>query len=468
MRLPHDFIQSITELLGDESEEFLKSYNCKSENALRVNTSKISTDEFEKRAPFRVDAIPFVSNGYYIEETDRWAKHPYYHAGLYYFQEPSAMFAASVLPTRKGDLVLDICAAPGGKSTALATRDIGLLVSNDISISRTIPLVKNLEHFGTGNYNVTCAEPSKLSAIYRNCFDAILVDAPCSGEGMFRKDKGLISSYEQKGPDHYAPIQKDILENAYMMLKPGGYLLYSTCTFSDIEDEQVIIGLLEKHDDLTVCPIKTGFGLSGPYEKYMGIRKLNGIAHAFPHRFKGEGHFMALVKKEQNSGLNRSESGSSEGIIRFSSLNDEAKSFAGYLSEEYRNRLESMRFLVGNDGHIFILPEGFERIYNKSIRYARTGTCLGVVNASGRFTPHTAFALIIHAHDFTNRVSFGTDDDEVIRYLKGETVIIDKERFADLPDKGYVLVCVEEFPLGFAKYDGDKLKNLYEKGWIYR
>ena len=466
MELPLKFKTAMEGLLGKDYDDFIKSYDDSPRQAIRINTSKISADEFEKRAPFDIEKIPFVSNGYYIKETEKWAKHPFYHAGLYYFQEPSAMYASTLLPIRPHDLVLDLCAAPGGKSTYLAASNIGLLVSNDISISRTIPLVKNLEHFGTCNHTVTCEAPSKLEKIWPERFDAILADAPCSGEGMFRRDRDLIKAYMQKGPDCYAEVQKSILESAYKMLRPQGYLLYLTCTFSDIEDERVIIGFLEEHNDMCICPIDKKYGLCGPYDIYKYNGDIAGTAHAFPHRFSGEGHFMALMKK---SGEPLPETDMVHSEFRdIDILPDDAASFLDCFSDDHRKRFKTRKFLKGNDGSIYMLPDLFEKVYDKRIRYARTGTLFGRVNSSGKFSPHTAFALTLKADDFNNVISYDAGDDNVLRYLKGETIIIDKDRAGKVPDKGPVLVCVDSFPLGFAKYDGIRLKNLYEKGWIYR
>ena len=462
MRLPERFTKSMTSLLKEESSEFFKSYEGSARSGLRVNTSKIDISRFENLAPYSIEKIPFTANGYYINDTDAWSKHPYYYAGLYYLQEPSAMLPASLLPVNEGDIVLDLCAAPGGKSTELLLRHPGLLISNDISHARTIPLVKNLEHWG-GDFAVTCMDPKDLAANFPECFDSILVDAPCSGEGMFRKDRSLISSYEDRGPEYYAPIQAEILENAYSMLKWGGMLCYSTCTFSDTEDEQVIASFLEKHRDMSMSEIKKDYGLTGCYDKYKDHPELEGCVHAFPHRFKGEGHFVALMKK--NEGENkRLNSGGDSDTCGFSDLPECVKEFATTFSDELYERFFSSRFIIGKDGQIFLLPSLFPELLRRNIRYSRTGICVGSIKRSGKFMPHTAFAMNIGYRDMKNSVSFAADDINIIKYLKGETVNIQKQDM----NKGFVLVCVDSFSLGFAVYDGNKLKNLYEKGWTYK
>ena len=463
MRLSDRFMDSMKDLLGSEYDDFIRSYDDKSISAIRVNTSKISTEAFEKIAPFRIEKIPYISNGYYINDTDAWSKHPYYYAGLYYIQEASAMLPAALLPCGANDTVLDLCAAPGGKSTQLSISGLGLLISNDISFSRTIPLVKNLDMFGMTDHCVMCEDPKRLSEIYPETFDKILVDAPCSGEGMFRKDPGLIAAYEQKGPEYYCDIQKSLLDSAYDMLKPGGMLLYSTCTFSDIEDEQVILSFISSHKDMTVCVIDTDNGLCGPYEKYKGEDAIKHCVHALPHRFRGEGHFVTLMKKENGNSTDRKEHADA-GV--FSKFPDEAVDLKRFFFSGLSERMEKRGFLRAKDGMIYMLPEGFEAIYRRNIRYVRTGTCIGSLNRAGKFTPHTAFALTLGSGDYTNTIELDAHDPKVIKYLKGETLIPEA---GDLNiEKGFVLVCVDNYPLGFAYYDGTKLKNLYEKGWIYR
>lgn len=453
------------DLLGSEYDDLIRSYEDTPLSGLRVNTCKINCEEFERIAPYGIQKIPFTDNGYYINDTDEWSKHPYYFAGLYYLQEPSAMLPGKSIPVDEGDYVLDLCAAPGGKSTQLICRNPSLLVSNDISHSRTIPLVKNLELFGNGQYCVTCLDPSELAQRLPLCFDRILVDAPCSGEGMFRKDIGLIRAYAKKGPDKYCHIQRHILESAYEMLREGGYILYSTCTFSDIEDEQVILNFLHDHGDLTVCAIPEAEGLTGPYRRYDNDKSIAGCVHAFPHKIKGEGHFMALIKKAGDTRRHGCENRND--FSSFDDLPDQVMELFDYLTKEALSSLRSKRYLISKDGYIYMLPDRFSDVYDSSIRYVRTGTCIGSVNKNGRFVPHTAFALSLAAKDFTNRISFDASDPDIYKYLKGETLVANSSISAGLL-KGYVLVCVDDYPLGFAKYDMNKLKNLYEKGWVYR
>ena len=462
MSLPVSFTTSMRSLLAGGYDDFISAYDDKAQNALRVNTTKITVSDFERIAPYKTEKIPFTDNGYYISDTDAWSKHPYYYAGLYYLQEPSAMLPALTVPVDDDSIVLDLCAAPGGKSTALLTRHPKVLVSNDISFSRTMALVKNLEMAGATQTFVTCCDPEKLAGIYPGLFDCILVDAPCSGEGMFRKDHSLITAYEKNGPETYADIQKEILGYAYTMLKPGGFIMYSTCTFSDIEDEQVIISFINEHRDVTVCDIDRKYGLCGPYAKYDNDERISGCVHALWHRFRGEGHFMALLQKQ---GAGCQTYTVNDETLSFSQLEKEVREFAKGFTPSFYEEFTNNVFLTMPDGFIYMLTPSMAGLYNRNVRYVRTGTCVGSINRYKKFTPHTALALIMKKTDHSNTVSFSPTDPMTMKYLKGETLTVNKDTGLK---KGYVLVCVDDHPLGFALFDGTKMKNLYEKGWILR
>ena len=240
--LPGEFLKEMQGLLGDEYEDFLASYNNEYMRGIRCNTLKVTPEVFEKTVPFVSGKIPWTENGYYTNEEEQPAKHPYYFAGLYYIQEPSAMLPAALLDVKPGDRVLDLCAAPGGKTTELGAKlkGKGMLVSNDISASRAKALVKNVELFGIKNAVVVSEAPEKLAERFEGYFDKILVDAPCSGEGMFRKVHSIAKNWEQYGSQYYADIQRTVLPAAVKMLRPGGMMLYSTCTFSREEDEEAV------------------------------------------------------------------------------------------------------------------------------------------------------------------------------------------------------------------------------------
>ena len=266
MKLPEKYINRIKEQLGEEAYSYFACFDEERYQGLRVNTLKISVEDFLKISPFELERIPWTDNGFYFD-ADKYtpSKHPYYSAGLYYLQEPSAMSPASLLPIKKGDKVLDMCAAPGGKSTELGAKlnSTGVLYSNDVSQSRARALLKNIELFGIKNSVVISEDPSRLLNKMKGYFDKILIDAPCSGEGMFRKENSIIKNWEQTGCGYYSEIQKDIIVKGAKLLREGGIMLYSTCTFSPLEDEESILHLLREcpYMELIELPMYDGFDI---------------------------------------------------------------------------------------------------------------------------------------------------------------------------------------------------------------
>ena len=378
------------------------------------------------------------------------------------------MAPAAVLPVCPGDKVLDLCAAPGGKSTELGARlqGEGLLVSNDISNSRAKALLKNLELFGIPNICVTSETPEKLTSVFGPYFDKILVDAPCSGEGMFRKDPDLIKSWLERGPEYYAPIQRQILKSAAAMLKPGGMLLYSTCTFAKLEDEDTIQWILEEEPDLELVPIEPWEGACGGFDGMPVIR-------LFPHKIEGEGHFLALLRKKDTqapdggkfSGSigsdNRSGAASGKDSAQVRRL--EQESDFGQWEAMLTQALDHSRIMV-RDGMVYYLPKCFDRSWN--LRYLRTGLLLGEWKKN-RFEPSQAAAMALPMKEFSQTVSLPAEDDRTIRYLKGETVFPTSEEASGLK-KGWVLIGVDGYPLGWAKYTGSNFKNKYYPGWRWQ
>ena len=445
MQLPEKYKEAMKELLKDEYDQYIECFDEPRHYGLRVNTSKITVEEFEKVCPFEIKKVPWIPNGFYYNEADKPGKHPYYYAGLYYLQEPSAMTPAYVLPVCEGEKVLDLCAAPGGKSTELGAKlnGTGLLVSNDISASRAKALVKNIEVFGIGNVIITCEYPEKLAERFQGFFDKILVDAPCSGEGMFRKDNKLIKSWEQEGPEFFAPVQKGILSAAAGMLKDGGYILYSTCTFSKMEDEDNITEFLENHKD---------FSLERIYD-YEGFVRAYGMEEAirlFPHHLKGEGHFVALLKKDGNLSEN----------IRYipsgkKKVPDDIREFL----KEYNKTIDTDNMEIVNE-KVYILPPHVDNL--KGIRTLRTGLLLGELKKN-RFEPSQAFAMTIKPEDSRTVASLTVNDINVIKYLKGETIEVSDEQLRG--NAKNVLVCVDGFPLGWGRLNNTTIKNKYLPGW---
>lgn len=449
MNLPAEYTDAMKELLGSEYEQYIESFNDKRLFGLRVNNLKISTEDFLKISPFHLEPIPWIDNGFFYTDEEKPGKHPYYYAGLYYLQEPSAMTPANLLPVETGDRILDMCAAPGGKSTELLAKlnHTGLLVSNDISASRAKALLKNIELFGPRNVMVINEDPAKLVNIYPGFFDKILIDAPCSGEGMFRKDNKLIKAWEKNGPQFYGAIQREIILYGADMLKPGGYMMYSTCTFSKYEDEETIKYLLEKRPDMSVVRASDYEGFSH------GFDGLDDCIRIFPHKMQGEGHFLTLLKKSENS----------EPVyykpmeFKKEKLAEELTEFLKMVSmpvDESRIRMVEER--------AYLIPESANDY--KQVRKLRAGLLLGEVKKN-RFEPSQAFAMALKMKEFAQVINFSCEDINVIKYLKGET--IDMESSVNVLS-GWNLVCVDGYPLGWGKLTGSTLKNKYHAGWRWQ
>ena len=458
LKLSEEYLNRMRDLLGEEEfSAYLKSFDEERLYGLRVNTAKVTPEAFPELVSWDLKPVPWIPNGFYYEGTERPAKDPYYYAGLYYLQEPSAMTPAMLLPVEPGDRVLDLCGAPGGKSTELGVKlaGKGVLISNDISNSRAKALLKNLELWGISNICVTSETPDKLADVFGPWFDKILIDAPCSGEGMFRKDDDMVKSYEERGPEYYSEIQKEITDQAVRMLAPGGLLLYSTCTFSRCEDEEIICHILENHQEMELIRLPLFEGASG------GIG-LDGCIRLFPHKIKGEGHFISLLRKN-GGGAERTAAGSRERSRtepqgkKSPALPKELTDFLALMNREF----DGSRIMIKNDS-VYYLPENF--IPAKELRYLRTGLLLGELK-NKRFEPGQALAMTLHAEEFRQTISWKKEDDRVIRYLKGETISLTPE---EGPVKGCCLVCVDGYPLGFAKGTGMALKNKYYPGWRWQ
>ena len=446
-RLPEQFKKNMKELLGEEEyESYLESFKQDRLYSLRINTAKISVEDFLRISPFALRPIPWIPNGFYYDKEENPAKHPYYFAGLYYLQEPSAMTPAHVLPVREGDRVLDLCAAPGGKSTALGAKlqGTGLLVSNDISASRAKALLKNIEVFGIDRVLVTCEYPEKLAEHFPEYFDQILVDAPCSGEGMFRKDGKLMTSWMTEGPDFYAPIQKGILNAAALMCKPGGNLVYSTCTFSRKEDEDNIREFLMKHPDFSLTEIEAYEGFVRGYDLPEAIR-------LFPHHLEGEGHFVALLHREGET-VGRNASGPAKGSFKIPPEMEEFFSHCHYDLSELQLQQQGDMVMACDPGLSFL----------KGLRILRSGLLLGE-SKKNRFEPSQALAMALTMEEYDTILNLKAEDPRTVKYLKGET--IDYAPGEKTGKEKDVLICVDGYPLGWGRDMKGSLKNRYLPGW---
>lgn len=454
-KLPESFCNEMKTLLQDEFPDYLKAMDQKPYRGLRVNRNKISVERFLEIFPYELEKVPWTDNGFYIVDDEApVSKHPFYHAGLYYLQEPSAMSPAAFLPVHSDDVVLDLCAAPGGKATELSSK-AGFLLANDISASRAASLLKNLELSGAANFAVTTETPENLSVAYPEFFDKILVDAPCSGEGMFRKDPSLIRSYQEKGPEEYHPIQIQILNSAYRMLKEGGMLLYSTCTFSEKEDEDVILEFLKSHDDMKLIPFANRYPDFAP-----GRKGLDAAARLFPHRICGEGHFMALLQKDSDENAQHE-------------MNESIRNTASSKRNGHNDSLDLYFIPNSMDGTFYrkndqdyLLPHGFE--LRNRIRYLRTGLLLGEEkNNKAKFSQ--AYAMCLKPSEWELSLNLDPEDDRVIRYLKGETIFITEDEQARLNEFNVknkdIIICVLDYPLGFGKRNNLSIKNGLAKNY---
>ena len=459
MELPIAFEQKMKMMLGSDYANYLASFEENAHQGLRVNTAKISVDEFLKLSPYTLKPVPWCPNGFYYEKQEKPAKHPYYFAGLYYIQEPSAMTTASLLPVKEGDVVLDLCAAPGGKSTELAAKlnGSGLLITNDISNSRAKALLKNIEVFGVGNALVTSEPPNALAKRFPAFFDKILIDAPCSGEGMFRKQNNMTKAWESNGVDLFVGLQRSILKEAVTMLKPDGMIIYSTCTFSKEENEQSIEYLLSLDDSLELVelPKFEGFDEGHPEWGNTGNEELRKCRRLWPHRIEGEGHFVALVHKKVRADEPVT-APVSEYVFTKEKLSKEAEEFIRSLAYPF----DMSRFDIQKE-RVFYIPEKMP--YVKGLRILRCGLYMGDMKKN-RFEPSQSLAMFLHENEFPNTLCLPVGDDRVIRYLKGETIELSEAEEKKVED-GICLICVDRYPLGFGKNNRGTIKNKYLPGW---
>jgi NOL1/NOP2/sun family putative RNA methylase len=439
MNLDPLFLDNMKKFLPyEEYNRFIESYSDNRLFGLRVNKLKISVDEFLKIAPFNLERVPWTDDGFYYDKEDIITKHPYYYAGLYYVQEPSAMAPGALLEAMPGDRVLDLCAAPGGKTTQIAShmKNEGIIFSNDISFERTKAIIKNIELYGIKNAIIINEDQNKISDVIKSYFNKVLVDAPCSGEGMFRKDKKMIKEWSLENVESYVKMQEDILDKVDNLLLPGGYLTYSTCTFNHLENENQIVRLMNSNSE---------FELVDNNKIDYGFRRgeiLKETSYLMPHLIKGEGHFVSKLHKKGNSGLSieKCESSPPEEFIKF-------------MDENMRVKIKGYYRMFKNKLYISInIPKEFEKL-----NIIRNGWYLGDIK-NGRFEPSQAFAMGLKKEDFIRTIDLSSDSLDVRKYLKGESIFYDGEN-------GFNLVLVDSYPLGFGKLINGVLKNKYPTSW---
>lgn len=442
MNFPKEFEDKLKSMLADEFSDFKNAMEQNHEvKGIRVNTQKITVEAFKALCPFALKPIPWCPEGFYVEDDDfRLGKHPYYHLGLYYIQEPSAMIPAELLAPEPGDKVADLCAAPGGKTTQIASqlKGSGFILSNDFNPKRTKALAKNIKMMGIQNILVTHTSPTFLARYYENYFDKVLVDAPCSGEGMFGRDKNAIKNWSTDYVFECQTLQRNILEDAIKMLKPGGILVYSTCTFSPEEDEINIQFLMDNYGLELVCEHKLS---------EMTSSILKGCVRAWPHKLSGHGHFAAKLKKPLADITSQKTLSPPKAIKPF-----DAKEISGFTQAFHRFSFEN-------------LYEYNQEIYNiddiSSIKVDSKIEYVGVKVGSfikQKFIPSQELAMCISPTDYKYCYPLSSTQVECSKYLKGETL------FSDLPN-GWVLICIDGFPAGWAKSINGMLKNYYDANW---
>lgn len=445
--LPEKFVFRMKSLLGEEFCEYEKALNLAPVKALRVNLQKISANDFLSINPFNLEKIPYEDTGFYIKNNEKIGNHPYHHAGLIYVQEPGAMTPVASIEIQKDWKVLDMCSAPGGKSSQVKNYlgESGVLVSNEIISSRAKILTGNVERLGLKNTIVTCMDTGKLAKKFPKKFDLVIVDAPCSGEGMFRRDDDVaIKEWSEENVLISAKRQKEILDNACFCVKDGGYIVYSTCTFSLEENEKQVVDFLIRHPEFELIDVKEEVKLNTEngiiYDKNLSV-DLTKTRRFYPHKNRGEGQFVALF---QNTVVG-------ENAPKREKPMEKA-------SREVYDFLDKTLLFYDKDS---------VKVYNKKAVYF-TGDffvadgdafCYGVTIGEmdkNYFKPHHQFFSAL-GNSFKIKANFAPNDETLKRYLRGEEIEV------DLPD-GYGVVTVDNVAIGGIKIKDKKAKNHYPKG----
>lgn len=431
------FLEKMKSLLGEEFENFLKFYNEDNYRGLRVNTLKCTVDKLRKLMDFPMDNTPFCKEGFYLPaDIQSIGNSPLHHCGAFYVQEPSATSAVTMLSVEKGDKVLDLCAAPGGKSTQIAAAlgRTGLLWSNEIVKNRSMILLSNIERMGVPNAVMSNCHPDVLCNKLYGYFDKVLVDAPCSGEGMFRKNSDAQSQWSQEHVESCATRQLQILNSAKHALKENGVMVYSTCTFSREENEGVIEKFLAENPDFVLEDSGVTFGR--PTMEY--ARRI------FPMD-GGEGHFAARLRRTSVNGC------CPEFIAKKEKTPKEVTEFydSVFIDRPFGDNIQ----MIGDKAYVF--PKNLPDI--KGLSVVRAGVLLGEMKRN-RFEPHHSAFMAAEKSDCRNAVDFPVDSPEIKSFLHGEEIKVDSSI------KGYTAVCVEGMTTGFGKVSNGNLKNKYPKG----
>ncbi len=424
-------------LLKDEYDDFKKALLEKPVKGLYLNRNKKNVERVLDQN--YVEHHPIVENGYLYDENYHPGRSAYFLAGLYYIQEPSAMLVADALPIEPDDFVLDMCAAPGGKSCEIASRltGEGVLIANDIEASRARILSENTERFGLDNTIVTNIDPMRFTKQFQEAFDKIVLDAPCSGEGMFRKLEQAIDTWSEEKVLECAHIQKNLLKGAYDMLKQGGMVIYSTCTYSYEENEAMVHYAVDELG-FELLPLNKSNGLCPGVD-------LDEVVRCYPHHYRGEGHFIALLRKPGNSP--RKQVRTIKPSVNLADL----KVLKAFYQENLNKKVPS--YIIENNGHLYAVKKNFPEL--KGIRVLRNGLYLGEVRKN-RFIPSYSLALTLTKEDVKKSYDYPSESEEIKKYIHGETL-------EGTGKKGFGVIFVDGYPLSFYK-ESNQVKNLFPKG----
>lgn len=443
--LPLEFAERMRRLLGSEYDLYLKALEQEPVRGFRVNTDKISLEDFEKINTLSNEKIPYVKNGYYLN-VEKIGNHPYHHAGMIYVQEPGAMMPGECVEIQEDWKILDMCAAPGGKSTQLKNKlgKQGVLVSNEIIPSRCKILTGNIERMGLRNVITTCADTEKLTRSFGKDFDLIMVDAPCSGEGMFRKDDEAINQWSKENVLLCAERQKEILENACRLLKNGGYIIYATCTFSLEENEMVVDNFLSLHPEFELVKANDRVIEStcdGVYFDGCQCENISYCRRFYPHKSRGEGQFAAVLKSKIEP-TNRKER------IERNKIKEDPiiKEFLESTLVTYDPKF----IKVNGDKVSYFTPD-----FNVPNAYFSCGVNIGEIRKK-YIQPHHQFFMAM-GNDFKRKIQLKSDDERVKKYLHGEEIDTDCEN-------GWAVVMIDGCSVGGVKVVSGKAKNHYPKG----
>ncbi|RME06304.1 MAG: hypothetical protein D6803_06905 [Anaerolineae bacterium] len=447
MDLPPEFVARMQNLLGEESADFLATYQQPPTVGLRVNTLKLTPQRFEALSPFSLQPIPWAPAGFLVPPDERPGKHVYHTAGLYYLQDPSAMAVAALTSPRPGERVLDLAAAPGGKATHLAAlmQGRGLLVANDLHPRRVHTLARNLERWGATNAVVLNETPDRLAAHFGAYFDRVVVDAPCSGEGMFRKDPQARREWSPTLVLSCARRQDAILHQAARLVRPGGLLVYATCTFAPQENEGTLARFLEAHPDyeLESPPLQPGFAPARPEWVDAAAPSLASAVRLWPHRAPGEGHFIALLRR------------STETEAPSPSLPPQAVTLPREVQKHWHAFAAQVLAALPDEERIGLFGSRLYRLPPhcpslRGLRVIHWGWWLGTARKN-RFEPAHALAMGKPLEQFRRHLALARDDPRLGRFLRGEVISAEGA-------EGWLMLAVDGFPLGWGKRVGARIK----------